>query len=182
MRQLALVGLVLMACRGERAPRERVTGRLGLGRPATSADIVALDDDVRPDGTGLPAGRGTVAAGAATYAERCAPCHGATGREGPYDVLVGDGTPLGWRLGRRGKGVTPATVGNLFPYATTLYDYIHRAMPWAQPGSLTPDETYSVVAWMLHQNGIVPADAALDQASLPQVAMPARGRLVEARR
>jgi cytochrome c len=179
--ELALVGLLLVACHGERAPRERVPGRLGLGRPATSADIAALDDDVRPDGTGLPAGSGTVATGAAIYADRCASCHGATGREGPYALLVGDGTPLGWRIGRPAKGATPPTVGNLFPYATTLYDYVHRAMPWARPGSLTPEETYSLVAWMLHQNGIVPADAVLDKTSLPLVSMPARGRLVEAR-
>jgi cytochrome c len=182
MKRIALIGLLLFACRNERAPRARLPERFGLGRPATSADIAALDDNVRPDGNGLPQGRGTVATGAAIYAERCASCHGATGREGPDDVLVGGGQPLGWRVGRRPKGATPATIGNLFPYATTLFDYVRRTMPWAQPGSLTPDESYSLVAWLLHENGIVPAGATLDRESLPKVAMPAHDRFIEVRR
>jgi cytochrome c len=179
MRWLA-VWLVCAGCSAQPAPP--ASGRSGLGRAATPAEIAALDDDVEPDGTGLPPGRGTVAAGAALYAARCAACHGPTGREGPFDVLVGAGQPLGFRVGRRPAGATLATIGNLYGHATTLYDYLQRAMPWAQPGSLAPDEVYSLVAWLLHENAIVPADAVLDATSLPRIEMPARGRITAARR
>src|SRR5262245_7693303 len=114
MRDAALACILVLGCRSPAAPPSSATERFGLGRPATSAEIAALDDDVSPDGTGLPEGRGTVASGAAIYAERCASCHGATGREGPYDPLVGNGRPLGWRLGRRPRNAVPATVGNLY--------------------------------------------------------------------
>jgi cytochrome c len=150
----------------------------GVGRPATAAEIARVDDDVRPDGRGLPAGRGTVPEGAAIYASQCAGCHGATGREGPYDVLVGAGEPMGWRVGRRPPSATPPTIGNLWPYATTLFDYIHRAMPWEHPGSLSSDDTYAIVAWLLHENGLLPFDAQLDARSLPKVKMPARRRFL----
>jgi cytochrome c len=181
MKRVAATWLVFAACH-DPAPSPPEPARFGLGRAATIAEIAALDDDVRPDGAGLPSGRGTVAAGALIYAERCAACHGPTGREGPFDVLVGAGQPLGFRVGRRPRGATPATIGNLYPYATTLYDYIHRTMPWARPGSLAPDEVYSLVAWLLHQNAIVSVDAALDATTLPKIDMPARGRFTEARR
>ena len=168
--RLAVVALV--ACKaGAPAPAAE---RFGLGRAATREEIATLDDDVRPDGTGLPAGSGTVARGAEIYAARCAACHGATGHEGPFDELVGGGVSLGFRVGRRPADATPATIGNVYPYATTLYDYLHRTMPWAQPGSLQPDEVYSLVAWLLHENGIVPADVVLDRTSLPKIEMPAR--------
>src|SRR5262249_47251474 len=116
-------------------PREPSRPRPLHGRTPTQHEIAALDDDVRPDGTGLPPGRGRGGAGAPRYARRGASCQGATGRDGPFDVLV---------------GVAPATSCKLCPHATTLYDYPHRAMPWAQPGSLSPDEVYSLVAWLLH--------------------------------
>jgi cytochrome c len=171
---------VLAACGSDRAPSPPLP-RFGIGRPATAADISALDDDVRPDGTGLPSGSGTAALGASLYAARCASCHGPTGREGPFDVLVGDGQPLGYRLGRRPQTASPPTVGNLYPYATTLYDYLHRTMPWGQPGSLQPDELYSLVAWLLDANGLLAPAAVLDAASLPKIEMPARRRLLEPR-
>ena len=180
MKRVAATWLLLAACHEPPAPSAHPPERFGLGRAATSAEIAALDDDVHPDGAGLPPGRGTVADGAPIYAARCASCHGATGREGPVGVLVGGGQPLGFRVGWRPDHATPPTVGNLYPYATTLYDYIHRTMPWAQPGSLEPDEVYSLVAWLLHQNDIVPADAVLDTASLPKIEMPARSRFIEA--
>ena len=144
----------------------------GLGRPATPAEIAALDIDVRPDGTGLPEGRGTPSAGAAIYASKCAQCHGATGREGPNDVLVG--RVSGDTFPFPGDPKVPHTIGNYWPYATTVFDYVRRAMPPMAPGSLTSDEVYALTAFLLHANELIAADAVMDRASLPKVAMPAR--------
>ena len=150
--------------------------RLGLGRPATAAEIRAWDIDVRPDGTGLPPGRGTAARGAMVYAAKCAACHGAAGRNGPFDALVGREPRAGFPFGRDPSLVR--TVGNYWPYATTLYDYIHRAMPWMWPGSLEPDEVYGLVAYLLFLNEIVPEHAVLDAGTLPRIVMPAHDRFV----
>ena len=148
----------------------------GFGRPATAAEIGAWDIDVRPDGAGLPPGRGTVAQGKAVYAARCAACHGEAGRNGPFDALVGREPRSGFPFGRDPSLVR--TIGNYWPYATTLYDYVHRAMPWTQPGSLEPDEVYGLVAYLLFLNQIVSQNAVLDAATLPKVVMPARDRFV----
>jgi cytochrome c len=125
---------------------------------------------VRPDGVGLPPGSGTVAAGAAVYQQRCASCHGADGTQGRSGALVGTEPWAEWP-------VNP-TVGNYWPYATTLYDYIVRAMPQDRPGSLTADETYAVIAWILNRNQLIPADAVMNATTLPAVRMPARDRFV----
>ncbi|PYQ07385.1 MAG: hypothetical protein DMF82_03895 [Acidobacteria bacterium] len=148
----------------------------GFGRPATAAEIGAWDIDVRPDGAGLPPGRGTVAQGKAVYAAKCAACHGEAGRNGPFDALVGREPRSGFPFGRDPSLVR--TIGNYWPYATTLYDYVHRAMPWTQPGSLEPDEVYGLVAYLLFLNQIVSQNAVLDAATLPKVVMPARDRFV----
>ena len=150
--------------------------RFGFGRAATAAEIRAWDIDVRPDGAGLPPGRGTVAQGAAVYAAKCEACHGAAGRNGPFDALVGREPRAGFPFGRDPSLVR--TVGNYWPYATTLYDYIHRAMPWMQPGSLEPDEVYGLVAYLLFLNEIVREDAVMDAVTLPKVVMPAHDRFV----
>jgi cytochrome c len=148
----------------------------GIGRLATPAEISARDVDVGPDGRGLPPGRGTPAEGAVIYAGRCATCHGKSGTEGPNDVLVsrsnGDGFPFA-----RDPNL-PRTIGTYWPYATTLFDYIRRAMPTTAPGSLTDDEVYALVAHLLAWNGIVAADALIDAESLSKVRMPARDRFV----
>lgn len=141
--------------------------RYGFGRPATAAEIGALNIDIDPTGAGLPPGQGTVQQGAEIYASKCAACHGPTGTEGPKDRLVGG-------QGSLATDNPIKTIGSFWPYATTLYDYIHRAMPLNAPQSLTPDEVYAVVAWLLHQNGIVPADAVIDATTLPVVKMPHR--------
>jgi S-disulfanyl-L-cysteine oxidoreductase SoxD len=151
--------------------------QFGFGRGATADEVRAWDTDVRPDGTGLPAGSGTVAQGAEIFAAKCAACHGPTGREGPMDRLVGQLPADDFPFGREPTLVR--TVGNYWPYATTLFDYINRAMPLPQPGSLSPDEVYSLAAWILHQNEIVPADVVMDPSTLPAVQMPARDRFVE---
>lgn len=148
----------------------------GFGRPATAAEIAAWDIDVRPDGAGLPPGRGTIARGSRIYSARCAACHGATGVEGPNDRLVGriegDGFPFGSDPGQ------VETIGNYWPYATTVFDYIRRAMPYDTPGSLSADEVYSLTAYLLFLNEIIPQDAVMDATTLPAVTMPARDRFV----
>ena len=146
--------------------------RLGIGRPATPAEIAALDIDVGPDGAGLPAGRGTAADGAPIYAARCAGCHGKTGKEGPNDALVGRLPGDEFPFARDPRA--PKTIGSYWPYATTVFDYIRRAMPPDKPGSLTDQEVYNLTAYLLALNDLIPADGAIDAASLPKVKMPAR--------
>jgi S-disulfanyl-L-cysteine oxidoreductase SoxD len=146
--------------------------RFGFGRAATPADIAAIDIDVRPDGTGLPAGRGTAAEGATIYASKCASCHGKTGKEGPNDVLVGREPRSGFPFSQDPK--LPHTIGNYWPYATTVFDYVRRAMPPTAPGSLTDDEVFALTAFLLHANELIPADAVMDRTTLPKVQMPAR--------
>jgi cytochrome c len=146
--------------------------RLGIGRPATPAEIAALDIDVGPDGAGLPPGRGTAADGAPIYAARCAGCHGKTGKEGPNDTLVGRLPGDEFPFARDPRA--PKTIGSYWPYATTVFDYIRRAMPPDKPGSLTDQEVYNLTAYLLALNDLIPADGAIDAASLPKVKMPAR--------
>lgn len=143
----------------------------GLGRAATDQEVQQWNIDVGPTGEGLPKGTGTVTQGAAIFAARCASCHGATGQEGPMDRLVGGAGTLGSQ-----KPIK--TVGSYWPYATTLYDYINRAMPFNAPGSLAADEAYSVIAWLLFQNGIVKEDAVIDARTLPLVEMPNRNGFI----
>lgn len=130
---------------------------------------------VLPDGRNLPPGRGSVADGARIYAAKCAMCHGPTGKEGPFDILV-NSEPISAQLSRGSRPIK--AIGNYWPYATSLWDYIRRAMPFNQPGSLTYDEVYAVVAWLLYMNGILPENAILDQTTLPQVHMPGRDLFV----
>lgn len=152
-------------------PQER-THSYGIGQAATDQDIQAWNIDVAPRGEGLPPGHGTVQEGAALFAARCAVCHGTTGQEGPMDRLVGG-------VGTLASQQPIKTIGSYWPYATTLYDYIHRAMPFSAPQSLSPNEVYSVVAWLLHQNGIINKDLVLDAKSLPAISMPNRHGFVQ---
>ena len=148
----------------------------GIGRPATSADIAAVDIDIGPDGTGLPPGRGTAANGAPIYAARCAGCHGKTGKEGPNDILVGRLPGDAFPFARDPRA--PKTIGSYWPYATTVFDYIRRAMPPDAPGSLKDEEVYGLVAYLLAANELISQDAVIDAASLPKVKMPAREHFV----
>jgi len=147
----------------------------GFGRTATADEIKAWDIAVSPDGTGLPPGSGTASRGAAVYKRSCAMCHGPTGTEGPAERLVGR-EPQGFPFGKDPSLVR--TVGNYWPYATTLYDYINRAMPLNVPGSLQPDEVYSAVAYLLWRNEIIPDTLVLNAQTLSRVVMPARDRFV----
>lgn len=149
---------------------------LGIGRPATADEIRALDIDVMPDGTGLPDGRGTGAEGQAIYVEKCASCHGKVGEGKPFDQLVGRDAGDKFDFATNPKLVK--TIGNYWPYATTLFDYTARTMPFTQPGTLSANEVYGLVAYLLSLNKIVAADAVMDKHSLPKVVMPARDRFV----
>jgi mono/diheme cytochrome c family protein len=183
MRTLTLVLLSTVLAVGCRA-RDTVPTKgsrpkqYNLGHTATPQDVASIDIDVNPTGAGLPAGQGTAATGATVYASKCAACHGPHG-EGidKNPKLIGNQPPAGFTFANDVKA--PKTIGNYWPYATTLYDYIHRAMPLNAPGSLTPDEIYSVVAYLLAENGVVPATTVIDAKSLPQVKMPAQPHFVK---
>jgi len=130
-----------------------------------------LGTAIAPDGTGLPEGSGTVAAGREIFAAKCAKCHGekAQGDVGP--ALVGG-------QGTLNTAKPLKTVGSYWPYATTVWDYVNRAMPFDQPGLLKPPEVYAVVAYILNLNGIVANDQVMDAKSLPKVKMPNRNGFV----
>ncbi len=140
--------------------------RFGFGKPATAAQIARLDIDIRPDGLGLPAGSGTAAIGAALFATKCAACHGVGGTGGPNGSLVIT-TP---QPGKRPEKV----IGNYWPYATTVFDYIRRAMPFNAPGSLTDNEVYSLTAYLLTANKLLDERTVLNSQTLPNVVMPAQ--------
>lgn len=125
-----------------------------IGRAATESEIAAWDIDIEPDGTGLPAGSGTVAKGREIYDAKCLMCHGPTASENPGDT-----------------GIVP-NLANRYCCATTLYDYINRSMPYYAPQSLVPEEIYSLVALLLYLNDIVPEDFVADATTVPAVTMP----------
>jgi cytochrome c len=139
-----------------------------FGQPVTPADIAPWDISIGPDGAGLPAGRGSAKQGEAVYAAKCQACHGEKGAGRPNDALVGGaGTIVS-------DGPAVKTVGSYWPYATTLFDYIRRAMPWNETKSLSNDELYAVSAYILHLNGVIGADDVIDAQSLPKLKMPNR--------
>ncbi|MGH8778165.1 c-type cytochrome [Paraburkholderia sp.] len=142
-----------------------------IGTPVAPSALARWDIDVSPDGRGLPPGHGTVTLGKQIFAAKCAMCHGAQGQGGIGDPLVGG-------MGTLTSAKPKKTVGSYWPYATTLFDYIRRAMPYNAPQSLSADEVYSVSAYLLYLNGIVPASAGLDAKTLPKVRMPNRDGFV----
>ncbi len=143
----------------------------GIGRAASPSEIAGWDIDIAPDGAGLPPGRGGVREGEAIFAEKCASCHGAHGEGKPMDRLAGGS-------GTIGTARPVKTVGSYWPFATTLYDFIRRAMPFNAPQSLSPNEVYAVGAYVLFLNQLVPDDAVLDAQSLPRIVMPNRNAFV----
>ena len=154
----------------------QVPARFGIGRPATPQEVAAIDIDIMPDGKALPPGGGTAAEGAAIYAIKCAQCHGKTGTEGPNDILVGREPRTGFPFSQDPK--LPHTIGNYWPYATTVFDYVRRAMPPTAPGSLTDHEVYALTAFLLSANELIAVDAVMDKTTLPAVQMPARQHFV----
>jgi cytochrome c len=143
----------------------------GLGRPASFADIEKIDIDVRPDGKGLPAGEGTVIAGKTIYMTKCMACHG-TDTTSPGAKLLGP-VLISTRPDKKNK-----TIGNYWPYATTLFDYVRRAMPYNAPGSLTNEEVYRVTAFLLHANKVIDEQQVINAQTLPKIVMPAQKRFV----
>ena len=190
MKRAALLFAFLLAACEPRAPESadvvrqsdvQPTPRLpdrfgGIGRVASAAEVRAWDIDVNPDGVGLPTGSGSYQRGVVVYARQCAVCHGGQG-EGiaPNPRLVGT-EPRDFSFADDPRLVR--TVGNYWPHATTLFDYINRAMPLTAPGSLSADDVYAVVAYLLAENGVIERSAVMNGRTLPQVRMPARDRFV----
>ena len=139
----------------------------GLGVPVSAEEVAVADFVILPDGQGLPGGSGSARAGVAVYQRECRLCHGDGGEGGPNDRLVGG-------VGSLATQKPVKTVGSYWPYATTLFDYLRRAMPYHAPGSLSNDELYAVTAYLLSQNGVIGEDAIMDATSLPMVRMPNR--------
>ena len=158
---VTMVG-VLMGCVGG----YQASSPLGLGKSISEDQIRAWNIDIGPSGVGLPAGSGTVAAGEKLYQQQCAACHGDKGQGGPANRLVGGGAL------NTDKPVK--TVGSFWPYSTTIFDYIRRAMPHQAPQSLTNDQVYAATAYILYLNKIIPADQVINAKTLPLVKMPNR--------
>ncbi len=179
-------GMPGLPTEGERAAldetRRRALASLGdvprfdFGEPATPERIALWDIDIGPDGAGLPPGSGAVERGETLYRLQCVQCHGARGEGSRFEALAGriPGDAFPFNEDRGG----PITVGSYWPYATTLFDYIRRAMPQAAPGTLPPDDVYALTAFLLQLNGILESGDTLDQDSLPRIVMPARDRFV----
>jgi len=157
----ALLFATALSAAGEICPE--APHRFQLGRAVSDSEIAAWDIDVGPDGAGLPEGRGSVSVGERIYGERCATCHGDRGVGGSFDALAGDDRQ---------------TIGSHWPYATTIFDYVRRAMPFDRPGSLEDDEVYAVTAYLLYLNGLIARDGVIDAESLAAIRMPALNRFV----
>lgn len=159
VKALSLAGLLML-------PVAAHAGDLNIGREALPQEIAAWNIDVRPDGLGLPPGKGSVAEGSKIFEEKCAMCHGDFGEGvGRFPVLAG------------GKGTLKAehpikTIGSYWPFASTIYDYIHRAMPFGAGQSLKPDEVYALTAYLLNLNDIVKSDFVLSDKNFTTIKMP----------
>jgi cytochrome c len=172
-----MVLLALAACSRSRTTPAAV--QYNLGRAASAQEVAALDVDIGPDGEGLPPGSGTAAQGAALFASKCAACHGPGGAGVPplYPALVGrDPRAAEFRFGT--DPTLTRTIGDYWPFGTTVFDYVRRAMPFTAPGSLKNEEVYSLTAYLLAANRVIPMTATLDSASLTSVRMPSAGRFV----
>ena len=161
--------VTLAACAAQ--PTTTASRPPSLGTPASPEEIARYDISIPPSGAGLPKGSGSAREGAKVYEQKCLACHGAKGVGKPADALAGGQGTLASNAPRR-------TVGSYWPYATTLFDYVRRAMPLTAPLSLSDDEVYAVSAYVLYLNGVIVEDVAMDAQSLPQVKMPNRDGFV----
>jgi mono/diheme cytochrome c family protein len=162
MRELAAAVALVALCGAAAAQSPN------LGKPISPEDLATWDISIGPDGATLPPGSGTPKQGEAVFTMKCQACHNAKGAGQPNDRLVGGQGTL--------PGEKPAvkTVGSYWPYATTLFDYVRRAMPYPQSKSLSNDEVYAVAAYILNLNGVIGENETLDAKTLPEVKMPNR--------
>jgi cytochrome c len=166
-------------------PASPIAPTVGLGVPLESAQIARFDITIFPDGRNLPKGQGSVAHGGKLFQAHCAACHGEKGIEGPAARLAGSDGFFGWNdplriLRIKEYPLLVQSVGARWPYATTLFDYVRRAMPYHAPKSLSDDEVYAITGQVLYLNGLVEADAVMTPESMRRVVMPARARTVVA--
>jgi S-disulfanyl-L-cysteine oxidoreductase SoxD len=168
-RELSIAAFAVLALLG--ITRAEAQGAYGIGRVATPAEIAGWNIDIDRDGHNLPPGSGSVSHGHEVFDQQCAACHGAKGEGGLGDQLVGG-------QGTIATSKPVRTVGSYWPYAPTLFDYIRRAMPQNAPQSLDNNDVYAVSAYILHLNGLLPADATLDAKTLAAIKMPNRSMFV----
>jgi len=168
-RSLAFAFAVLVAATGPAAAQQA----LPLGRPALPAEIAAWDIDVRPDGLGLPPGKGSVKQGEELYLMQCAACHGEFGEgAGRWPPIAGGAGSL--------KGENPEkTPGSYWPYASTLFDYVHRAMPFGNAQSLEPDQVYAITAYLLYMSDVVPDNFVLSKENFATIKLPNAGGFID---
>jgi mono/diheme cytochrome c family protein len=166
---IPLISILAVTLAGCASSRNAVMQTYGFGRPVDAAEIARWDIDIKPTGEGLPAGEGRVSTGATVYQQLCVACHGDQGQGATNDRLVAAFDPgVNYSTGSPVR-----TIGNYWPYATTLFDYIRRAMPHNAPGSLTDQQVYDLSAWLLYRNGLIADNAVINRDTLPQVEMPA---------
>ena len=170
MSMLKILAVVTLLCMTAGSP-SLASDKPKFGVPVSEAEVAAVNFVVMPDGEGLPIGSGNSVRGAVVYQENCLTCHGIEGKDGINDVLVGG-------HGTMTSAVPKKTIGSYWPYATTLFDYVRRAMPYTTPGSLSNDDVYAVTAYLLFLNEIVDETDVLDAETLPEVRMPNRGNFV----
>lgn len=167
--KLLVTGIAVLACASSWAqgPTHH------LGRTPTAKEMAALDICIGPEGQGLPPGSGSAKEGAPIFTQKCAICHGLNGEGGVGPRLVGGQGTL--------ADISPVkTVGSFWPNAPAVWDFINRAMPQTQPGSLKPEEVYAVLAFILYRNGIIKEGDVLDPKTLPKIQMPNRNGFVPA--
>jgi len=163
--------VAILVCVASVAFVDAQSPRYKVGRPPTADEVKAWDIAIGPEGKELPPGSGTVARGKVVYVEQCTRCHGATGVEGPEMALVGG-------QGSLATAKPIKTIGSYWPYATTLFDYINRAMPFDRPTVMSADDVYAVTAYLLQINGIIKEQDVMDARTLPAVRMPNRDGFV----
>jgi len=160
------VGVLMLLCTATTALAQGPTYRLGT--TPSAEEIKARDTAISPDGRELPPGSGTVKEGATVYAQKCQACHGPNGT----------GTPLHRGLIPLGNSKPVKIPGSLVPYATTVWDFINRAMPSTKPGSLTPNEVYAATAYVLFLNDIINENDLVNATTLPTIKMPNRDNFI----
>lgn len=175
IKKISITGLILtvMLCGINSTVIANDSLTIALGKKVSQESATAMDLSITPDGGNLPEGSGTAIQGRKVFAAQCASCHGEDGKggKGLADPLIGG-------IGTLNTNTPIKTVGSFWPYTSTLFDYVRRAMPLNEPQSLSNDEVYAVSAYILSENGIIKADAIMNAKTLPKVKMPNRDGFV----